>query len=168
MRRPMDAAHAEYSLEEITPERMALIDEAMEQDAIAGKIFDARDLVDTYTCDTCETAFTAVAVNVGVARHLTNCSKPGCKGTAVAGGREGMRHVDEHGGTIDYEWYRPLTERECETETSLVETEVSSLVDDHLFPREKERREWYVEAARKERAKHVLKGGLLRRPRAGR
>ena len=164
----MDAPHATYSLDEITPETMVLIDEAMRRDAAAGRIFDGRNLVDTYACDTCATSFAAVAVHVGVARHLTNCSKPGCRGTAVSGGQENVRPVDEHGGPIDYEWYRPLTERECETEVSLIETEVSSLVDDPLFPREKERREWYVETAKKERAKHILTGGLLRRPRATR
>lgn len=164
----MDAPHAAYSLEEITPEKMLLIDEAMRRDAVAGRIFDGRNLVDTYTCDTCGTSFTAVAIHAGIASALEGCSKPGCEGTAVAGEDEDMRRVDEHAGTIDYELYRPLTEEECETEISLVETEVWSLVDDPVFPREKERREWYAEDAKKARAKHLLTGGLSMRPRGSR
>lgn len=156
---------ASYELESITPTTMALVDRATERKAIDNRIDNRKNLVDAYVCPECRETFTTVAVHAGVVPFVADCETPGCGGDAGCSTAASRLHLDDYEGPIDYEWYRPLTEEECETTISLIRTEASSLADDPRIPEAGGTRAHYVELKKKDRVGHLLGGGLLRRPR---
>jgi hypothetical protein len=157
---------ASYELENITPTTMSLVDRATERKAVDNRIDNRKNLVDTYVCPECREAFTTVATHAGAVPFVTDCETIGCGGDASCSTAGSRSHVDDYEGPIDCEWYRPLTEEECETTISLIETEASSLADDPRIPKTDGTREHYVELKKKDRVGHLLGGGLLRRPRS--
>ncbi len=156
---------ASYELENITPTTMSLVDRATERKAVDNRIDNRKNLVDAYACPECGETFTTVATHAGAVPFVTDCETIGCGGQASCSTAESRVHVDGYEGPIDYEWYRPLTQEECDTTISLIETEASSLADDPRIPRTGGTRAHYVELKKKDRVGHLLGGGLLRRPR---
>lgn len=166
MERPGGEEERSYELGDVTPENMLRVNEAVERKALDNRIDNDKNMVNAYSCQKCGKSFAAVAVDVGATPYVANCEAPGCDGTAVGEkGSWGKNHVDDYRGTIAYEWYRPLTEEECEVAVSLIEAEASMPRSSGRVEGAEEMGGFFSELGRKDGARSLLEGGFLRRPR---
>jgi hypothetical protein len=174
-------------LAEVNPERMALVDRTAERDAVENRIHNRKNLVDLYECAACSGGFATVAVSAGAVPFAQDCETAGCGGYAelVTGqpkgapfGRgeksafeaaeeaAGRTRAEEFDGEIDFEWYRPLTEDECEVAVSLAKAEADARSHDPRIPADQ--RPFYAALALRDEARALLEGKLLRRPKVSR
>lgn len=156
-----------YDLGDVRPEVMERVGKDAERAALNNGIDNRKNLVDRYVCEECGGGFSTVAVDVGVVPYFAGCDTEGCRGSAKCRTSSMREHVDGYEGKIDFEWYRPVTEEECETAVLLVEAESDTLAANPRIPQEEGTRGFYAELGKKDRARELLCGGLLRRPRAG-
>jgi hypothetical protein len=142
---------------------MALVDRLAERDAVENAFENRKNLVDVYRCPECGAAFATVTVHAGAVPFFADCETAGCGGDAVQSTADGRVKADAYEGRIDFEWYRPLSEEECAVAVSLIEAEASSRAENPKIPPGE--RPYYADLKMREKARHLLSGGLLRRPR---
>ena len=101
---------ATYVLEEVTPERLALVDRLAVEDAERKLIPDNRGEVRRYHCSRCKWIASTMTLHVGFIQAVIEC--PWCmapSGQGLPGGRK-LGSTGEV--VIDVEFFRPLTNEE--------------------------------------------------------
>ncbi len=103
-------------IEDLTTARMRDIDMERENAALENLIFNNKNLINTYICGSCKIPTVTVDLNVGNTPAYIPCKNAAsCGGWASSEGYKPLQHMDAVDARgIDFEWFRPLTDREVE------------------------------------------------------
>lgn len=102
-----------FVLEEVTPERMALVDRLITEDARAGRIRDNRSDYHRFRCAGCLIMAQAIDFHIGFTQHIIPC--PWCSMPAGDVDRNPLkRYKVTHQLPHDVEFFRPLEPEEVD------------------------------------------------------
>jgi hypothetical protein len=144
------------------------LDTLMETLAIDNHVFNGKNLINVYTCESCKKAIVTVDRHTGTTPFTLLCrATEGCFGVMKSSGYRHRNHVDSWEYPIDYEFFRPLTEDECASVRAQIHLAVERDLADSGITSPTERDELRDDLA-SVAARFYTRGGLALRRYTGR
>ena len=114
---------------------MIALDGLWEVLAIDNYVQNHKCLINSYVCESCYFSITTVDRHVGDTPMKMMCLDPSpCKGEMVSRAYQGRHHVDHWPpDKLTHEWFRPLSEGECETARTQIHQQVERDLADQTF-----------------------------------
>ncbi len=119
-----------YTLEDVTPERMALLDTEMRIQAQQGLIPNNLNRTNGYLCALCQTVTYTIDRHYGLTPLVMSCPRRACAGKAFSLAYLPSQVTKGPSVAPLIEWYRPLTEAECRLERETTSAAVAEYLAD--------------------------------------
>ncbi len=151
-------------IEDVVPVKMIEIDGRMEVAAIENETFNGKNLINTYLCERCHYAIATVDRHVGTTPMKILCVLDSCDGEMVSAGYRHRRHIATWSKPVEFEWFRPLSEQECQDFRRSVHADAERIISTFYAHADVATKDLVKLAVCQEQASFVLRGGLIKRP----